>query len=235
MNYLDSTILDFLNQFSRMSWTVDTTVRFISESNLLKGGVLLTILWWAWFRADERQGSTRVHMISTLIACLIAAPLARGLALSLPFRSRPLNQPALDFVLPYSMTSGVLKDWSTFPSDHAMLFYALSAGMLYISRKLGIFALVYTTLFTALPRVYLGLHYPTDILGGAVMGIAIVVLCNTAPFIKRVSKPIQDWSTSRPALFYPLFFIVTCQIADMFNGIRALARFLFTMFNGILS
>jgi len=46
------------------------------------------------------------------------------------------------------------------PSDHSVLFYTLSTGLFIVSRRPWLFALVYTTLFTALPHIYLVYTFP---------------------------------------------------------------------------
>ena len=231
MNHFDIAIISFLNQFSQLSWTVDSTVKFISENHLIKGGVLLTIFWWGWFRVNKYQPFVQVHLVSTLFACLIAIVFARALALLLPFRFRPLHDDSLVFMLPFDMKLTELEGWSAFPSDHAVLFYALSTGMFYISKKVGIFSLVYTTLFIGLPRAYLGLHYPTDIIGGAFIGIVIALLCNSKYFLDKVSQSVLNYSNTKPEIFYPLFFIITYQIADMFENSRNFVLFLSSVFN----
>jgi undecaprenyl-diphosphatase len=235
MNLFDSTIIDFINQFSRLSWTIDLTVNFISGNLLVKGGVLVTIFWWGWFKANKNQAYIRVHMISTLFSCVIAMILARALALLLPFRLRPFNEKDLDFLLPHGVRPTVFESWSSFPSDHAVLFYALSTGMVFISKRVGIIALAYTTLFISLPRVYLGLHYPTDIIGGALSAIIIVLLCHTTTFTEKISQPVLNWSRSKPKIFFLALSIVTFQIADMFKNSRDFIGFLKKIFQAIFT
>ena len=133
------------------------------------------------------------------------------------------------------MKPTTLDGWSSFPSDHAVLFYALSTGMLFVSRKVGTIAIVYTTLFIGLPRVYLGIHYPTDIICGAIFGTVIALLCNQPTFGKKFSEPILKWSISKPEFFYPIFFIITYQIADIFNNSRDFIAYLKSMYQAMIS
>lgn len=233
MNPFDATIIEFLNQFAQISRLSDSTIKVISENHLIKGAFLITILWWAWFRVNKDQTRVQIHLVATLISCFIAIAAARSLALMLPFRLRPMHEDNIDFMLPYGMDPVMLDGWSSFPSDHALLFYALSTGMFYISKKFGTFALLYTTLFIGLPRIYLGLHYPTDILAGAFIGITITVLCNSNFVVDKIRNPIQNWSKSNPQYFYPVFFFITYQIADMFNNSRALLGLMKSIFQSI--
>ncbi len=222
MNIIDTPIIEFLNQYATKSEMFDRIVFFISNNPLIKGGLLMMLLWWGWFKVKNQ-----VNIISSLLGCFIAMVMARVLALSLPERLRPLHESTLDFVLPFGISTSALSGWSSFPSDHAVLFYALAATMFFIARSVGVFAVIYVTVFIALPRVYFGLHYPTDILGGAIIGIMIVLLCNSKHFIKYVSQPIYNYSISKPEIFYPIFFMITYQIASMFNSARELMGMLF--------
>lgn len=230
MNIFDSSVLDFVNHFSRLSWSLDLAVVFISGNDLLKGGVLLALFWWGWFKECEIRPHVRMHLISTLFSCFLAMLLARVLALLLPFRFRPLHDEAVEFLAPYGMWPRTLEGWSSFPSDHAALFFALATGMFFISRKAGIFALVYTTLFIGLPRVYTGLHYPTDIIAGGLLGVTIALLCNLSVVNNKISRPVLLWSGSRPQLFYPLMFLLTSQIAELFSSSREFFGFIYSMF-----
>lgn len=224
MNSFDIEIITYVNQFSQHSWIFDLLMAFLSGNHLLKGGVLVMIIWWAWFKTEERQSLNRKYIISTLVSCIFAIGLARAMALMLPFRLRPLHEKSFHFLIPYGMPPTVLEEWSSFPSDHAVLFFALSSGLLFISGRAGIFALFYTVLFIAFPRLYLGLHYPTDIITGAIIGIIIALIGNISLVKNKDIQTITNLSYSKPSLFYPIFFLLTYQIADMFDGSRVVVK-----------
>ncbi len=222
MNSFDTTIIEFINQFSQISQIADSAIKFSAGNNLVKGAVLLSLIWWCWFKSNKNQTEVQLRLICTLYSCFIAIVVGRFFALSLPFRLRPLHEDGLDFTLPIGMEPTALEGWSSFPSDHAVLFYALSTGLFLVSKKIGIFSIAYTTIFIGFPRVYLGLHSPTDIIGGAFIGALIVYACNSTFFVKKVARPTLGWADNKPEYFYPVFFIISYQIADMFDNARSI-------------
>lgn len=222
MNLLDSWTMTHLNLFARRSWVFDEAVAFLSVNYLLKGGVLMLFVWWAWFRSEGRESKERDHIIATMLSCVVALAVGRLLVILLPFRVRPLHEIGLNFVAPYGVSEDSLAKLSSFPSDHAVLFFALVTGLFFVSRALGAFALLYTIVVVVLPRMYLGLHYPTDILAGALIGAGISWLGNTYLAQTRPVQSIKELSWSRAAYFYPALFLVTYQIADLFENSRAL-------------
>jgi len=235
MNLFDAEIMAFLNQFSQFSLIFDSLIVFISKNHLIKGGVLLTVFCWGWFRVTSTHHLVKIHLISALIGCFVSMALARTLAVILPFRLRPIHEENLDFRLPHGMELSILDGWSSLPSDHAVLFFALATGIFYIGKWIGLFAMLYTFIMIGLPRIYLGLHYPTDIIVGAIVGISVVLLCQASYLRKKISEPVVSFSLNKPELFYPLFFIVLYQIADMFNSARELIGFASSMLKSLMT
>lgn len=60
----------------------------------------------------------------------------------------------------------------SFASDHATMAGAVAAGLLVVSRRLGSVAAV-AALLMAFARVYIGAHYPVDVLAGLALGGAV--------------------------------------------------------------
>jgi undecaprenyl-diphosphatase len=202
----------------------------ISGNDLLKGGVMGAPIWWAWFRPNVDKDDTRQHLICAIVACLVALVIARGLAIMLSFGARPMTVAALHFQRPYGSDDGGLIDWSSFPSDHAAVFFSLAMSIFFVWRTSGIAALSYVFLFIAMPRLYLGFQYPTDIVEGALIGIVLALIARAKLFCDWVGRFIMPWLQRSPGSFYACLFILTYQIATVFRSARWIARFLFSLF-----
>src|SRR5712692_3603324 len=163
MNGFDTSIISGLNHLAHRSMTFDTSMVFLVNHDLFKGGVFMALIWWAWFRHEKDGTDRRDYLLSGLATAIVAVALARLLVHALPFRDRPLNTPGFGFTLPYTMRPELTESWSSFPSDHAVLFFAL-ASLFFVWRPLGIFGFLYALVFIILPRLYLGIHWPTDII-----------------------------------------------------------------------
>ncbi|GAA2502292.1 phosphatase PAP2 family protein [Terrabacter carboxydivorans] len=140
----------------------------------------------------------------------LAAALWAGIAAVLAVG---VNQPIVSLVAeprPYATHPGVLvlvarsADWS-FPSDHSVMAGACAAGLLIASRRLGVIAAV-AALLMAAARVYVGAHYPLDVIAGLVVGALVAGvgwLVLRQPFVLAISRirrlaPVRTWCEPRP-------------------------------------
>lgn len=223
MNWLDLQIVTFLNGFARHSWFFDKTMNIFASNIMFKGGIIIPMLWWLWFRRDK-SGRDKSYLLSTLAVSFLSLMVARLLALTLPFRLRPLHNPLLDFTLPFGTRATSLEGWSAFPSDHAALFFTLAAGIYLVSRRAGICAYLHAILIISFPRVYLGLHNFTDILGGAAIGIAVGYLVHLDRLRQLAASRLLKWEGACPSVFYACFLFISYQMICMFDPLRSLGN-----------
>ena len=225
MNPFDANILHFFNQFAQKSELVDKLIFLITFNVLIQGGLILALLWWAWFRnpqAPARQ-KERELILSGAVLAIAGLVVARTLAFSLPFRARPRYTPMLHFRLPAGSDALEMIHWSAFPSDHAVLFFSLATTLFFVSRRLGILLYVYVALVVCLPRIYLGVHFPTDIVVGAILGSAIASLSLVKSPREFIALPLLRWRDKSPGAFYAFAFLSTLMLSTEFESVRTIA------------
>jgi membrane-associated phospholipid phosphatase len=102
--------------------------------------------------------------LSTLVAVGLNQPIIHAVDRTRPYLALPhvhvLGHPSAD---------------GSFPSDHGTLAGAAIAGLFLVDRRLGLAATA-AGLALAVGRVYVGAHYPADVLAGLVLGAAVTLL-----------------------------------------------------------
>jgi undecaprenyl-diphosphatase len=205
-------------------------MNFILTDNFFKGGIVMAVCWFFWFHKSDQTDKDRKGIVVTIISSVIAIIVGRCLALTLPFRLRPAYDPAMLLVRPYKFGEYSIDNWSSFPSDHAVLFFALATGIFLISKKAGILTSLYVFFVILFPRLYFGLHYPTDALAGAAIGIIITYVVSRMKMFVPLVRRILEFSVKQPGYFYALFFLVSFEISTLFEEARDIGSYLFDAF-----
>ena len=91
----------------------------------------------------------------------------------------------------------------SFPSDHAAVAFAIAFAVLAYSRRGGIAFLAAATL-VGLSRIALGMHYPSDVLAGALIGWLAAMLV-TGPGRAWIARLVMLVSRSSDPLLRPVW------------------------------
>jgi undecaprenyl-diphosphatase len=187
-----------VNDLARTSgWLHGPAVAYAKYGLVLFAGLLVLGAW-------RRRGSRDVELaaalwagLATLLAVAVNQPVASLVAERRPYAVHPAALVLVDRTT----------DWS-FPSDHAVMAGAAAVGLLLVSRRLGA-AAVGAALLMAVTRVYVGAHYPHDVLAGLCLGGAVAAFgwvlvrrpltravraCRSLPGVDRLLAPTTEAS-----------------------------------------
>lgn len=161
---LDGTALLFIQEYVRMEWLNPIVLFFTSLGN---AGAVWIVLAAALLIQKKYQKAGLAMAISLLLGFLVTNLLLKN------WVCRPRPYTAIPQLVPL-VTAG---DWS-FPSGHSTSSMAAGTVMFcQMPRHIGAPALALAILI-CLSRLYVGVHYPTDVLCGGLIGIA-AALCAT--------------------------------------------------------
>lgn len=155
---MDRTVTLWINSFAGASPFLDWTMIAASKAGvpLL---VLYVVLQW-WSRNDRL--SVRHTCVAAGLAFLIGLGINQIILLFI-HRIRPYDAGLTHLIISRSA------DWS-FPSDHATATFAIASTFLLRRACRRAWVLLSGTLLVCVSRVYVGTHYATDIIGGAMTG-----------------------------------------------------------------
>jgi membrane-associated phospholipid phosphatase len=228
LDRFDLPILRFVTGFAGSSSLFDHVINAISRFDMFKGVVLMCLFWYAWGEAPAGelpglQEQRQKRLLVILVGSLLLGALSRVLQVNLHIHQRPLLS-NLGLPFPVSgFTAESLSVWNSFPSDHEMIFFALGTGLWSINRKVGAIAFAWTVIVIGFPRIYLGIHFPSDVVAGALFGFLGMKLLLALP-LKGLERLMSAWRQAHQGLFLALLYLLSDQVGHLLGEVRDLAH-----------
>jgi len=234
-NAFNLNILFWFNQYSQYSVRLNHAISYVEHIYAFKGLAVMSLLWYLWFKNSVAFSQQRRHLVAGIMGCILALFITTFINYITPFQPTPIANEFVPFQMPAGLnidkTANAGHGWlNSFPSHHATMFYALATGIFLASRKLGCFAFIYITIFIIFPRFYLGLHYPIDVLAGALIGIVTTVMISKRSIRAVYEKTLLLALEKRPAAFQTVLFITTFEIAVVFYDVISMVKGLTKIF-----
>ncbi len=159
---MDYGLFQRINDFAGQSQQLDAVMVDISKYGPLLLVLPLLYLWF--FRGAKGKKAALLALAGMGLALILAQIITMFF-----FRDRPFVMHEVNLLIDKSPDS-------SFPSDHAIFSFSIAAMVWLQDKKAGWVSLA-LALLIGISRVFVGTHYPLDILGGAFLGIgsALVV------------------------------------------------------------
>jgi undecaprenyl-diphosphatase len=161
----DDTLLRGVNDIARATpWLHPAAWAFAQFGVVLFAGLLVCGAWLARRGPARTVAAALWAPLAVLLAVAVNQPLGRLVAAPRPYAVHP------DLLVLVGRSAD-----PSFPSDHAVMAGAVAAGLLLVHRRLGLVAALAAVLMAA-TRVYVGAHFPSDVVAGLVLGAGVSVV-----------------------------------------------------------
>jgi membrane-associated phospholipid phosphatase len=162
---LDDRAFLAVNDFARDTpWLHGPAVDFAKYGVVLFGlAIVAAVVYSRWHEARTTAAAVWAG-IGTMVAVAVNQPIGNAVGEHRPYTVYPHALLLVDKTTDFS-----------FPSDHAVMAGAVAMGLFLVSRRLGLVALL-AALLMAFTRVYVGAHYPQDVVAGLLLGAAVVAI-----------------------------------------------------------
>jgi len=179
---VDFALFQIINDLAGQSNAIDKLLSILASDYLIPVGMGL-ILYFSWFDSGniEQRGYKQRTVIASITHMAVAS-LSILIINQLIFRERPFTSNEVNLIF-YAPTD------SSFPSNTAAGTLGIALPFIFSRGKSTGLILLGMSFTLSLARVYVGVHYPGDIIGGYMTSLLTFPVSLT---ILKISRPLQN-------------------------------------------
>ncbi len=176
---VDWALFQILNGLAGKSPVLDVFIRLLMNDYLIPTALILFLLG-LWFSGSSQQERERNQLAApSAIVAMFAGNLFIKLLNVLFYRPRPFATHTIHLLF-YRPSD------SSFPSNATAVGFSMATAVWLHNRRAGAVMYVLASLL-GLSRIIGGVHYPSDVLAGALVGIAAAhVVVRRLPIVQRL-------------------------------------------------
>ncbi|WP_405911644.1 phosphatase PAP2 family protein [Streptomyces sp. NBC_00963] len=180
-SHIDRSLFTTVTDFARDTRWLNAPLESWTNIGLGVFAILMIVGWWQARRRDSASMALALAVPVSVVVAFAAAEVVKKLVSEVrPCRSMPHA-----FIVE---TCPAPSDFA-FPSGHTTTAAATVAALYLLNRKLCAIAALFA-LFEGFTRVYVGAHYPHDVLGSALLALPIAFLTSLA--LRRLATPLVE-------------------------------------------
>lgn len=200
---------------------------FFIYNPLASSWIFAAVFYFYWRSQDQHTPQRRSRLLEIVLSCLLGASVTLLLRPWLGAPS-PARNPDFQGLFPqYLWGRGTA---NSFPSHATLVYFLVAAGLWPLSRKWSAALCAWVVLAISIPRIYLGGHYPTDVLCSIILALGFLWVARRAGATPRGAKIFGRIAAGGQWTELVLFL----WLFELAEGFRASLEIVHTLANSIV-
>jgi len=192
----------------------DIAFEFLSRNRLATTWIFAAVFYVFWSIQDSRTLWRRSHLFKIIVAFGIAVLVSLGVRPWIAWPAPALSPRFQAFYPSYCWGNG---SYNSFPSHSTLAYMLVSLGLGRLDWRISVVLSVLVIPLISIPLIYLGGHYPIDVISSVMLAILVLALV----WQWSVPIPLVNWLVRpgrRAALRELLLILWIFELAEGFRG-----------------
>ena len=234
----DLSVVLLFNKYCGKCIFLDTLSLVFLSVDALRTAILVALVMGIWnYAGIKNHINSKKRVLSILLSIMITLGIIETLN-SLVDSPRPIvtYESQINSPIVTENTKPLWRDgWvrntkhGSFPSDTVALLATIAIGIFFWNKLIGFISILFVIITGILPRLYFGLHYPSDMMLGFLIALSSSLIVEKLKFFDLLCTKVLNFEKKIPFVFGTLGFYLAYIIADKFILLRKLPLWLRAM------